>query len=91
MTKHNLDHEWLDKLMFLKLGLDLTRKDTQYPLVPSSKLAKFRAAILTELKKAEKRGELKGRIDEHRVVSKRGYSQASLAERFNELLERGRE
>jgi hypothetical protein len=36
----------LDELIFLKLGLDLTRKEAQYPFVPAKDLAEFRAGVL---------------------------------------------
>lgn len=47
------DLRWLDELIFLKLGLDLTRKDAQYPIVPSGDLDKFRAAIAAKLEQVE--------------------------------------
>lgn len=42
--------EWLDEILFLKLGLDLTRKDAQYPIVPAKDLQEARQAILAHIK-----------------------------------------
>lgn len=37
--------EALEEILFLKLGLDLTRKDTQYPLVPAKDLQEAVTAL----------------------------------------------
>lgn len=43
----------LNELIFLKLGLDLTRKEVQYPLVPAKDLAEFKKGIEALIKSRE--------------------------------------
>lgn len=40
------DSEWLDELMFLKLGLDMATSERQYPLILASDRDNFKQQIL---------------------------------------------
>lgn len=42
-------HDWLDEILFLNLGLDLTTKDTQYPIIRMEDLHDARAKIIEKL------------------------------------------
>lgn len=67
------DTELRDKfneLIFLKLGLDLTREDAQYPLVPAADLKKFHKSVLElfDSCRAKERAEILALIPDNREL-----------------------
>lgn len=51
------DYGWLDEILFLDPGLDLTRKEEQYPLIYMKDLHKARANIIIKIKEIRSRDE----------------------------------
>lgn len=51
------DHKWLDEILFLNLGLDLTTRDTQYPTIRMEDLHEARARIVEKVAQPTQSGE----------------------------------
>lgn len=69
MTKHNLDHEWLDEILhdtfIYGVGAqsdDIKHSEKAYLNLQKHAIEEAKQAILTELKKAEKRSKARGKL-----------------------------